>query len=132
MNIKNDVTKKLVSYVDDIFNSTSSLIRSKFQALNENIISIIKFFFIGKGIIEIAVGIVVGFLIMQINNIFVEDLMAPFIYRYLDNNQEGKLEDYRVIINGVNMPVGKLIVDVLKVVLVGSIIFGVYNMDIKF
>ena len=109
----------------------SSLIRSKFQALNENIVSIMKFFFIGKGVIEIAVGIVVGFLIMQINNIFVEDLMAPFIYRYLDNNQEGKLEDYRVIINGVNMPVGKLIVDVLKVVLVGSMIFGVYNMDIK-
>ena len=92
---------------------------------------------IGRGILEVAVGIVVGFIIMQLNAILVDDVVAPIIYRFIDPkpnepNNNATLDDFKYPIYGVKFPLGRMIVNLLKVLIIGSILYNIYFMKVKF
>ena len=122
---------KLTSIGNQILDSMKDAASSKINTLGNNMVEILKFLVIGKGMIQIGLGIVVGFIIMQMNVLVVEGLLSPIISRVIEN-KTNNLEDYRMVVMGVDFPVGKIIVDLLKIIIVGGMVYGIYTMDIKF
>jgi large-conductance mechanosensitive channel len=130
--MQEEILKKVSSTVEDVIKTVKDTVLSKAQLVNENLVDILKFLFVGKGIIQIGVGIVVGFIIMQLNFIIVDDILAPIINKFINREADKKeLEEYKVVVMGVHFPVGRLIADLLKVLIVGFIIYSVYNVKLN-
>jgi large-conductance mechanosensitive channel len=130
--MQEEILKKISSTVEDVVKIVKDTVLTKVQLVNENLVDIVKFLFVGKGIIQIGVGIVVGFILMKLNCILVDDLIAPFINKAVNHEADKQeLEQYKKEIVGIHFPVGRLIVDVLKVVIIGSIIYSAYNIKLN-
>lgn len=129
--MQEEILKKVSSTVEEVIKTVSNTVLSKVKLVTDNLVDILKFLFVGKGILQIGVGIVVGFIIMQLNFIIVNDILAPIINKFINHEADKKeLKEYKAVVMGIHFPAGRLIVDLLKVLIVGFIIYSVYNIKL--
>jgi hypothetical protein len=131
------ILKKVNEYASGFVNSITNTVKTNIESFINSILNVVKFMLIGRGILEVAIGIVVGFIIMQLNAILVDDVVAPIIYRFIDPkpnepNNNATLDDFKYSIYGVKFPLGRTIVNLLKVIIIGSILYNIYFMKVKF
>lgn len=118
-----DITKTFVDTVKEVFKTTTN----KIPNLDIQLADLTRFMFIEKGILQISIGIIVGFIIMQLTFLLVDDLISPIIYRFFnDPNKTMELKHYNKVIFGVNFHIGKIINDLLKVSISGYVIYTLY------
>ena len=119
-----DIFNNIISSIRSIFNNTLQEVKVLFITIIINILNFlinhsknfITFLF-EKNIIHMCIGIIVATQIGTLTTSFNNNILQPIIDRSLIFYND-KLENYKYTILGIEFKLGKLIIDIIKILLI--------------
>lgn len=101
------------------------------NSIKHELINILKFLLIDKGIITVALSFILATQANSIANMFIDNLVSPIIFKIIElytNKPVDELEKYTYEYLGIKFKVGNLIVAISKFIIIVIIIYFILQL----
>jgi len=116
----------LENNINFINNETNKYGLKTVNRVKSEIINILKYLFIDKGIITVALSFIIATQTNNIATMIIDNLISPIIYKIIElytNEPVDKLENYTYEYLGIKFKLGNLIISISKFLIIIIIIY---------
>jgi large-conductance mechanosensitive channel len=89
-------------------------------------------FIIDRGIVQLAIGMIIATQVTTLCPIIIDSLIAPILSFLLNNPENKKLQDYTVTVLGVKFKIGNLIIGFINFIVVILFVFYFWRVIVRF
>ena len=88
-------------------------------------------FFVDRGVIQLAIGMIIATQITTLCPIVIDSIVSPVINTILNKDQNKKLQDYTITLFGIKFKIGSLIIGLINFFVVVLFVFYLWRLMLR-